>query len=49
MVANILICLIHQANCLLDQQLRRLEQDFLKEGGRRERMTRARLNARAGC
>ena len=47
-VANILICLIHQANYLLDQQLRRLEQDFLKEGGLRERMTRARLAARAG-
>ncbi len=46
-VANILICLIHQANYLLDQQLRRLEQDFLKEGGLRERMTRARLNYRA--
>jgi len=46
-VANILICLIHQANYLLDQQLRRLEQDFLKEGGMRERMTRARLAARA--
>jgi four helix bundle suffix protein len=46
-VANILICLIHQANYLLDQQLHRLEQDFLKEGGLRERMTRARLAARA--
>jgi len=46
-VANILICLIHQANYLLDQQLRRLEQDFLREGGLRERMTRARLAARA--
>src|SRR6266436_6745100 len=46
-VANILICLIHQANYLLDQQLRRLEQDFVKEGGLRERMTRARLAARA--
>ena len=46
-VANILICLIHQANYLLDQQLRRLEQDFLKEGGLRERMTRARLTTRA--
>jgi four helix bundle suffix protein len=46
-VADILIGLIHQANNLLDQQLRRLEQDFLKEGGLRERMTRARLNARA--
>jgi len=46
-VANILICLIHQANYLLDQQLRRLEQDFLREGGLRERMTRARLATRA--
>ena len=42
-VANIAICLIHQTNYLLDQQIRRLEQDFLKEGGLRERMTRARL------
>ncbi|HWB61443.1 MAG TPA: four helix bundle suffix domain-containing protein, partial [Chthoniobacteraceae bacterium] len=39
-VANIIICLIHQTNYLLDQQLRRLEQDFLKKGGLRERMTR---------
>jgi four helix bundle suffix protein len=46
-VANIQICLIHQTNFLLDQQIRRLEQDFLKEGGLRERMTRARLNYRA--
>jgi four helix bundle suffix protein len=46
-VANILICLIHQTNYLLDQQLRRLEVDFLAEGGLRERMTRARLQARA--
>jgi four helix bundle suffix protein len=46
-VANILICLIHQANYLLDQQLKKLEQDFLKEGGLRERMTRARLIVRA--
>jgi four helix bundle suffix protein len=45
-VANIAICLIHQTNYLLDQQIRRLEQDFLKEGGLRERMTRARLQAR---
>lgn len=45
-VANIAICLVHQANYLLDQQIRRLEQDFLKEGGLRERMTRARLQAR---
>lgn len=46
-VANILISLIHQANYLLDQQLRRLEKDFLEQGGLRERMTRARLVARA--
>lgn len=42
-VANILLSLIHQANYLLDQQLRRLEKDFLEQGGLRERMTRARL------
>ena len=47
-VANILICLIHQANYLLDQQLRKLEQEFLQAGGLRERMTRARLAVRAG-
>ncbi|CAG0968647.1 hypothetical protein PHYC_01120 [Phycisphaerales bacterium] len=45
-VANIAICLIHQANYLLDQQVRRLEQDFLKNGGLREAMTRARLQSR---
>ena len=48
-VANIAICLIHQANFLLDQQIRRLERDFLKEGGLRERMTRARLKVRNGA
>jgi len=45
-VANIALCVIHQSNYLLDQQIRRLEQDFLKEGGLRERMTRARLQQR---
>ncbi len=45
-VTNIAICLIHQANYLLDQQIRRLQQDFVKEGGLRERMTRARLEYR---
>ena len=45
-VANIALCLIHQANYLLDQLIRRLEQDFIKEGGIRERMTRARLQHR---
>ena len=46
-VASILICLIHQTNYLLDQQLRQLEKAFLEEGGLRERMTRARLSSRA--
>jgi four helix bundle suffix protein len=45
-VANIAICLIHQTNYLLDRQIRRLEQDFVKEGGLRERMTQARLHYR---
>jgi four helix bundle suffix protein len=46
-VANIAICLIHQTNFLLDQQMRRLERDFLKEGGLRERMTCARRQRRS--
>jgi four helix bundle suffix protein len=45
-VANIALCLIHQTNYLLDQQLRRLEKDFVEQGGLRERMTRARLQFR---
>ena len=47
-IANIAICLIHQTNYLLDQPLKRLEQDFLEQGGLRERMTRARLAQREG-
>jgi four helix bundle suffix protein len=46
-MANILICLIHQANYLLDQLIRKLEKDFLVEGGLREHMTSARLAQRA--
>jgi four helix bundle suffix protein len=46
-VANILICVIHQTNYLLDQLIRKLEKDFLVEGGLRERMTRARSADRA--
>ncbi len=45
-MANIAICVIHQTNYLLDQQMRRLVKDFVKEGGLRERMTRARLEYR---
>lgn len=43
-VANTIICIIHQTNYLLDQLLRKLEEEFIKEGGIRERMLRARLN-----
>lgn len=45
-VANIAVCLIHQTNYLLDQQRRSLEAEFVKHGGIRERMTKARLDAR---
>ena len=45
-VANIALCLINQANYLIDQQLQRLEKDFIEQGGLRERMTRARLKHR---
>lgn len=44
--ANIILCLIHQCNYLLDQQIRRLEEDFIKNGGLRERMYQARKNFR---
>lgn len=43
---NVIIGLIKVANYLLDQQLKRLERDFLAHGGLRERMTRARLEER---
>ena len=44
--ANTMICLIHQTNYLLDQQLRQLEAKFLREGGFTERLYQARSNAR---
>ena len=40
--ANTVICLIHQANYLLDQQLRQLEKAFLNDGGFTERLYHAR-------
>ena len=45
-VGNVMVCLCNQACFLLDQQIRQLEQAFLKDGGIRERMTQARLEAR---
>jgi restriction system protein len=44
--ANTLVCLVHQANYLLDQLLRVLEKDFLEEGGFTERLFRTRSQAR---
>ena len=44
--ANIMICLINQCNYLLDKQIRKLEEDFVKEGGLREKMYNARINYR---
>ncbi len=44
--ANAAICLIHQANYLLDHQLRALERGFIEEGGFTERLYRVRSRAR---
>jgi len=44
--ANTMICLIHQTNYLLDQLLRTLEKDFIKDGGFTERLYNARSKAR---
>jgi len=45
--ANVLIGLIKLTSYLLDRQIAFLEKAFLQEGGLRERMTQARLAARA--
>ncbi len=44
--ANALLCLVHQTNYLLDRQMRRLEEQFLDEGGFTERLYRSRRAAR---
>ncbi len=44
--ANALICLIHQANYLLDQQISALETAFVEEGGYSEQLATARLAER---
>ena len=46
MRANAVICLIHQANYLLDQQIAALEAAFVKEGGYSEQLAAARLAER---
>ena len=45
-VGNVMVCLCAQTCYLLDQQIREQQLAFLKEGGIRERMTRARLESR---
>ena len=45
-IANIALCLLHQTNYLLDQYLIRLQQDFVKTGGIKEQMLKARLDYR---
>ena len=44
--ANALLCLINQANYLLDQQIEAVEQRFVGEGGYSEQLAAARLAAR---
>ncbi len=44
--ANALICLIHQTNYLLDQQIAALEEQFVSEGGDSEQLAAERLRAR---
>ncbi|MBW8334262.1 MAG: four helix bundle suffix domain-containing protein [Prolixibacteraceae bacterium] len=45
-IANMAICLIKQNDYMLFKQLQSLSEDFLKNGGMRERMTRMRLDRR---
>ena len=46
--ANCLLCLIHQANYLLDRQLQALEKDFITNGGYTENLFKKRLQNRTG-
>ncbi|MFO7903113.1 MAG: four helix bundle suffix domain-containing protein [Planctomycetota bacterium] len=45
--ANAIICLIHQANYLLDRQIEALERQFVEEGGYSEQLATARMAERA--
>ncbi len=46
LAANAMVCLINQTNQLLDQKLRWLEEQFIKEGGFRENLLKKRLDYR---
>ncbi|MCU0562575.1 MAG: four helix bundle suffix domain-containing protein [Desulfobacterales bacterium] len=45
--ANALVCLIHQANYLLDRQIEALEKAFIAEGGYSEQLATARIAERS--
>jgi four helix bundle suffix protein len=45
-VANTVVCLIHQANYLLDHQIAALERAFVRDGGYSERLAAARIAER---
>lgn len=45
-IANMAICMIKQTDYMLFKQLQSLGEDFLKNGGMRERMTRMRVDRR---
>ena len=44
--ANLLSCLIHQTNYLLDRQIQKLSEDFLNQGGFTERLYQQRSKIR---
>lgn len=44
--ANVMVCLINQTNNLLDQKLRWLQEQFVKEGGFREKLFQKRIEYR---
>lgn len=44
--ANLLVCLIHQTNYLLDRQIQKLSEDFLNQGGFTERIYQQRSKIR---
>ena len=46
--ANMMICLIHQTNYLLDKQIATLSKEFLEKGGFTERLYNQRKNYRDG-
>lgn len=45
--ANAIICLIHQANYMLDRQLLRLQRNFVEQGGYSEQLAAARFEFRS--